>query len=70
MVDRGDAVQLNAEHTADRWIRRRGIRRFVTWPGEREALAEVFNEHLRPSLALAHRLLDPGRLPRDAGNMS
>ena len=62
-VDRADAVKLNPEHTACRWIARRDVRRLVTWPGERAALAEVFREHLRPSLGLAHRLLDPNRLP-------
>ena len=63
VVDREDAVQLNQEHTAARWISRKEIRKSVTWPGEGAALAEVFREHLRPSLAAAQRLLDPDHLP-------
>ena len=62
-VGREDAITLNAEHTDHRWIARRQIRRLVTWPGERAALAEIFREHLRPGLASPHRRLDPARLP-------
>jgi 8-oxo-dGTP pyrophosphatase MutT (NUDIX family) len=53
---------LNAEHTAVRWIGRREIRRCVLWPTDRQALAELFREHLRPSLSLPHRMLDPANL--------
>lgn len=59
VVDRKDAIQLNDEHTAFRWIGRRQIRREVTWPGERVALAEIFREHLRQSLSHERRLVDP-----------
>lgn len=54
---------LNAEHTASRWIGPREIRASVLWPVDRQALAEVFREHLRPSLSLPHRTLDPANLP-------
>ena len=64
VVDRGDAVKLNEEHTALRWIHRREIHTKVMWPGEKMALAEIFREHLRPSLSFPHRLLDPLNLPR------
>lgn len=63
VVGRDDAITLNAEHTDHRWISRAQIRRMVTWPGERAALAEIFREHLRPSLAAPHRRLDPASLP-------
>ena len=64
VVNRADAVQLNDEHTAFRWIRRREIHAKVTWPGEKTALAEIFREHLRPSLSQKHRMLDPYNLPK------
>jgi len=63
VVDRGDAVQLNEEHTAFRWIRRRDISACVMWPGEKAALAEICREHLGASLSRAYRLLDPYHLP-------
>jgi len=66
VVDQKDAIQLNEEHTAFRWIRRRDIRREVMWPGERAALAEIFREHLRQSPSRGQRLLDP-QVPQDAG---
>ena len=59
VVGREADIQLNDEHTAFRWIRRGQIRRLVTWPGERTALAEIFREHLRQSLSLPHRQLKP-----------
>lgn len=64
VVGREDAISLNEEHTAFRWIGRREIRRQVMWPGERWALAEIFREHLGPALASAYRRLDPDNLPK------
>lgn len=63
VINRQDAIRLNEEHTAFRWIGRSQIRRQVMWPGERAALAEIFREHLGPSLASPWRRLDPGNLP-------
>ena len=57
VVEPDAAVRLNAEHADFRWIGRRDIRRKVMWPTDRKALAEVFREHLRPSLARPHRRL-------------
>lgn len=63
LIGREDAVILNEEHTAYRFIGRREIRRCVLWPGERRALAEIFREHLpgRDCLATPHRRLEPER---------
>lgn len=61
-----DPIELNEEHTAYRWLGRREIRRLVTWPGERTALAEIFREHVRPSLAEPHRRLMPPNRPAGA----
>lgn len=60
VVSREAAIRLNDEHTAFRWISRRDIRRQVMWPGERQALAEIFREHLRNSLSLPCRRIDSG----------
>ena len=71
VVERLDVIRLNEEHTAYRWISRRDVRREVTWPGERAALAEIFREHLRQSGSLPRRQLDPTAvvrgLPPDPG---
>ena len=48
IVGRDATVTLNDEHDDYRWISRRDIRRLVTWPTDRAALAEVYREHLRP----------------------
>ncbi len=58
LVDREEALTLNEEHTASRWISRREISRAVLWPGERAGLAEIFREHVAPGRPVAHRLLD------------
>lgn len=40
------AVQLNAEHTAFRWIPRNQIEQALMWPGEKTAVVELMREIL------------------------
>ena len=50
---------LDVEHTAWRWIGRGEVRGKVMWPTDRQALAEVWREHLpgRRGIADPHRIV-------------
>lgn len=64
VVDRGNEVQLNEEHTAFRWFSHGEIEECVMWPGEKAALEEIFREHLVASISRPFRVLDPYNLPK------
>jgi dATP pyrophosphohydrolase len=58
----GTAVILDAEHDSFRWVPRDQIDSQLMWPGERQALAEIFREILGNGLAKPHlRLAIPPR---------
>jgi dATP pyrophosphohydrolase len=51
LVGRDQEVKLNGEHDAYRWVPRDKITDAVMWPGEREALKEIFREILGNGLS-------------------
>lgn len=51
LIRRDQPVQLNGEHDDYRWVDQENIMNAVMWPGERQALEEIFREILANGLS-------------------
>jgi dATP pyrophosphohydrolase len=57
LVSRESGVNLNEEHDQHRWVPLDRVNASFMWPRERELIAEIATEILRPSLAKPHLLI-------------
>jgi len=51
LIGRDQEVTLNGEHDACRWVEQKQVMDAVMWPGERQALEEIFREILGNGLS-------------------